>query len=1322
MRIISALMSIMLVLGSFAPVFADVEHTPDANSLWVEDFEPFESAADSRAGWFGFEPVEITAEQAGPAVRFREVSQYAGGSIQRILPLSGAEFRYLQVRVTAVEQPEHYLKAWLRLAEEGNPQLGRLEPGITTVDLGRFAFLETLEEMPLNLAVIGPDGRTPSGAVDVDWLRLVKSPLGGLTVELEEAAPADGIAQIGDTLRFRYTADAATEGAVTVICRLADGTPIRLSDQEEVPLTDAGDGTFTGQVAITPEGTELAAQAGTVIASAEVGGEPRNVSLPFAITIAPAPWLAAQAAERVTLGEALLREDFAASDAHDWRAWSDGWSVNRPEEGAGTVGLSNSTYDAPLTDGHWIALPTAPTADASLSAGLRPAGGSGPIMLALRFTDPRNHYRLRVEGANVAIDRVRAGWQEVLAQTTLAEAVRRAADQPAAVATFTAAGPLLVASVDGVPVLHAYDSTLASGRAALGLNRLNGQFEQVELRAASAQVAAEGFAGAGLRLTVGLRERDSSFGRDAGNVAVPVSVENATAGPVGTFDLRATLIRQSLYEDPLAEVEVPEIAAGESASLRIPIAAEQFRAGSYTLVLRLASEGETLATEAVALTIGEPVPEERMDVMWWGSANLAEQVRAVADAGVTIIHEASQRTPELRALGTLLGLQYYSYPPGLAKAPEELREGFVNPQGSSRALRLDELDPAVREWALETARSHANRWRSDPRMRLVLLNTEYEGHSYPNLSAEAEARYREALGFARPEQAIGPYMPASVSLQQFPDRIIPDDSELYRWYRLFYAEGGGALNGLTVEQSREINRIAPRITTFHDPVLRAPQFHGRWDGMELLNHWTYVERNPLDVAAFADELSCLGKRSSWEQQISQMIQVIAYADRAMPGVGPDAPEYLRDAPFVAIPPDIITESVWLAVSRPVDMIAFHGLNTAIETQEQESYRYTNPHTLTALGRVTEALIEPYGPALRKIKERPGPRVALLLSGANTVFGSIMEGGGTQSLHGPLTAARFGVDVLYDEDVRDGALAGYSVLAIPQCRFLLASVREAIAQFQQAGGTVLLDGDAQIRISGAVVLPQVSSEDAPTRQLELVPGEVLELADSPRARLDADLRLTAEALREQLLPRMAERPLVDSTHPYVVLEMRRSGELDYIFAINDRREAGPYLGQFGAVLERGVPIEPTIRLRETPGALYDAIARNPLELAAGEAGGASVQVQLEPGWGKLLVAAPEAIGRPEVTVAEGATVGGAAELTVQARYASGRSIGGVVPLRVELTSPDGARNDYSRYTATDADGSWRLSIPIARNEPAGRWSVRVTELIGGNAAVASFEVQ
>ena len=1316
---------ILASLTAIAPVLADITMNPDPNTLWVEDFDPFESATDSRAGWFAFEPAEIGAEQVGSRVQFREISEYAGGSIQRFLPLGGVEYRYLQVRVTSVENPLHYFKAWLRLSGEGNPQLGRMATGINTVDLGGFAFLGTLSEMPLNLAVIGPSGKTPSGAVELDWVRLVKSPVGGLTMALEEAGEANQVAEIGDTIVFTYTAEKPGGAPVVVTCQAVDrAAPLYLSEQGDIRLTDDdADGVFTARVTIAPEATEFSARAGNVIATAEVDGEARNVCAPFAFSIQPAPWRAKQAAEGIAVGAELFAEDFLKSETRTWRAFSDGWAVSRPAEGvAETIGLRNSTYDRPRPEGHWIALPTDHADNAAITAGLRPLGGSGPIMLALRFADPENMYRLRISNAtDLALERVCAGWEEVLAQTTLPQSIRRKADEAAPAVTFTVAGSLLLASVDGTPVLHAYDNTFTTGGAALGLNHLNGQFDTVALHAVTPAAASDEFPWAGVRVRIGLRERDRAFGRDAGTLSVPVTIENSSPRPVGPLTLSASLTRRTIYTDPAGELSVPEIAAGESTDVRLALDPRRFRADSYILRLRLSSGEQPVATDAVRLEIGKPIPEERMDVFYWGGANIARQVEDLAAAGITVMHEFGQRSPELLTLGTRLGMTYYTYPPGLSTAPAELKSSYENPHAPAVALRLDELDPAVREWALKTANSHARAWGPSPRVRFSLLNTEYEGHSYPNLSEAAEARYRERLGFARPEQATAPYMPAATSLQLFPDRIIPDDSELYRWYQFFYTQGG-SLNWITSEQSREVNRVASRITTMHDPVLRGPQFHGRFDGVDLLNHWTYVERNPLDVAAFADEMVCLGQRSGFKQQISQMIQVIAYADRAMPGVGPDAPEYLRDAPFVAIPPDIITESMWLVMSRPVDMIAFHGLPTALETQEKEGYRYTNPNTLSALGRVSEALIEPYGPALRQIKQRRGPRVALLLSGANTVFGSIMEGGGTLSLHNPLTAARFGVDVLYDEDIKDGALDGYAVLAIPQCRFLLKSVRERIDAFQQAGGTVLLDADAQVSIPGAVTLPQVSATGAGGARLELVPGEVLELSTSPRAHLDAELRLAAEALREQLLPRLKQKPFVDSPTPYVVLDARASGELSYIFAINDRRTVGPYLGQFGAVLERGVPINAQIGLRDAPGALYDALERRQLSVSASEGGGCSTELQIEPGWGKLLIAAPEPMGRVDLTVSDRPSSGGPVDVKVQAKYASGRTVTGVVPLRFDLLSPDGAINDYSRFTATGPDGAWSASVPIADNEPPGEWVVRVTELIGGNTTLAGFSVE
>ena len=756
-----------LLAGLVAPLWArgDVVSNPDANTLWIEDFDPFESSADSRSGWFAFEPEEIRVEQVTGRVRLREVSEYAGGSIQRILPLAPPDYRYLQIRVTSVDNLSHYFKAWLRLPGRGYPQLGRLPVGVCTVDLGAFPFFAELREMPLDLAIIGPTGRTPSGAVEVDWVRLVKSPVGGLTVGLIDKGEANRVAEIGDSIVFTYTSDQALDQPLEVTCRLAsDRSLVRFDSRDCVVLADegqngdatAGDGIHTARATITSDATEVTGRMGTVVATTKAAGEPRNASALFALQILPRAWRAAEAASGIGLGEEILRGDFAVSDAHNWRAYDDGWTVYRPKQagpGAGareTAGLRSFTYDRPRPQGRWISLPLRAREDASLSAGLRPLGGAGSIMLALRFTDPENHYRLRIDRASsIAIDRVCAGWQESLASTRLKDRIATGLARPASVATFTVAGSTLVASIDGRPVLHAHDNTFRHGRAALGLNRLNGQFENVMLRSATLTRPPAEFPWSGVRIRLELRAHDRAFGRDAGTIAVPVVIENQTRRSLGRMAVDGVLISRSIHKCPFAAIAVPELTPESSARFRIRLDAQRYRAGDYWLVVRLRAGGEAVATDAVRLVIGKPIPPERMDVFWWGGANIAEEIRAVAGAGVTVMHEFGRRSPELWTLGCRLGLTYYSYPPSVASAPARLKGAFENPKAGAHAVRVDELDPAFRDWAIKTAQSHARAWRSTRRLRYMLLNTEIETLVCPNLSEAAQARYRERVGFPR---------------------------------------------------------------------------------------------------------------------------------------------------------------------------------------------------------------------------------------------------------------------------------------------------------------------------------------------------------------------------------------------------------------------------------------------------------------------------------------------------------------------------------------------------------------------------------------------
>ena len=79
--ILRCLPALLLAAGV---VQARLVDSPDPNTLWLDGFDPIELADDSDRGWFNFDPDEISAEQVGERVRFREVSDAAGGSIDHV--------------------------------------------------------------------------------------------------------------------------------------------------------------------------------------------------------------------------------------------------------------------------------------------------------------------------------------------------------------------------------------------------------------------------------------------------------------------------------------------------------------------------------------------------------------------------------------------------------------------------------------------------------------------------------------------------------------------------------------------------------------------------------------------------------------------------------------------------------------------------------------------------------------------------------------------------------------------------------------------------------------------------------------------------------------------------------------------------------------------------------------------------------------------------------------------------------------------------------------------------------------------------------------
>jgi hypothetical protein len=67
---------------------------------------------------------------------------------------------------------------------------------------------------------------------------------------------------------------------------------------------------------------------------------------------------------------------------------------------------------------------------------------------------------------------------------------------------------------------------------------------------------------------------------------------------------------------------------------------------------------------------------------------------------------------------------------------------------------------------------------------------------------------------------------------------------------------------------------------------------------------------------------------------------------------------------------------------------------------------------------------------------------------------------------------------------------------------------------------------------------------------------------------------------------------------------------------------------------------------------------------------------------------------------------------------GQVLSGSAPLQVRLTDPLG-QTRYDLFRATD-QGTFKLTLPLAINDPAGEWKVEVRELLSGSAATAPFK--
>ena len=350
-----------------------------------------------------------------------------------------------------------------------------------------------------------------------------------------------------------------------------------------------------------------------------------------------------------------------------------------------------------------------------------------------------------------------------------------------------------------------------------------------------------------------------------------------------------------------------------------------------------------------------------------------------------------------------------------------------------------------------------------------------------------------------------------------------------------------------------------------------------------------------------------------------MLQDIAYRATIAPGKLPEgkaSPDWYRTCPdtkFLTCPHDMMREAIWGVYSRRTDGVCHYGLGALFGSSPEKyadnyaksrrhGYFVSDPITSNVISDMVHRIGIPLGPLLRAAPEHE-PRVAVLESAPSAFF----AGRYTWGWHGPVfdarllaTKASLMPDVLYTEQIhRDGIPHTIETLLLPACEVLTKTEFAAIKAFQMRGGTVLAD---MWCVPG--ILPD---------------GDIPEFVRTKKA--DAD-HVAIGAAADALLKTVSSKrlPYVTTSTRDLIAHARKAGSAaDLLVVYNDRRTHGDYVGQWNAVLERGLPASGKVSLARKAGAVYDLEhhCRVDFEIVGSRA---SLSVDLKPTDGTVLLVA------------------------------------------------------------------------------------------------------
>lgn len=347
------------------------------------------------------------------------------------------------------------------------------------------------------------------------------------------------------------------------------------------------------------------------------------------------------------------------------------------------------------------------------------------------------------------------------------------------------------------------------------------------------------------------------------------------------------------------------------------------------------------------------------------------------------------------------------------------------------------------------------------------------------------------------------------------------------------------------------------------------------------------------------------------------------------------------------------------------------------------YQYTNPELKPAVEDFIRDVAVPYGPLFRAVPECRSD-VAVFLGWASSILsGTAPFDWGRAHLCGvAAAAANLAPSVIFEEDVEmNGIPDSVKVLLMPEAEVLTEGAYIRIRDFQRRGGRLVAFKELAPALKADAMLPAFCSPRRKERKADV---------------FESGFRAAVEELKKTVSDFASPRVKTDT--PYLHAHARGEKAYDLLFAVNDRRGPGEYVGVFNTVFEKGLPLEGKVFLNRDAKAVYDLLKHRRMDCKVKD-GTLEMPLSLDGAEGRLFLVCDRALAPLTASVKR---VDGGVEVSVKSPDGDM-----MVPIRIDGV---GGKPFYGVVK----NGGWRHVFA------EGPDKVNVVNLADGSVAQAIFE--